>query len=143
MWPDPPPKLKQDSAVLRLKFTRMSQNIVTYFPSSAISRHAWLYTPALHHFHLSFSLFQTHVNMLSDSHMAFFSDTEINKGLCLLVGSPCRQISWFQLSNKPTQPKVRRSQEDSLVVMCVIVLSEHPPTPPPPFPMGVVCITVT
>jgi hypothetical protein len=61
-------QLKQDSATLGLKFTRMAQNIVTQSPS----RYTRLYTPVVHYFHLSFSLFQTHINMLSDSHMAFF-----------------------------------------------------------------------
>jgi hypothetical protein len=65
-------QLKKESSMLRLKFTRMAQNIVIRSPSSTVPRYAWLYTSVLHHFHLSFSLFQTHINMLSDSHMAFF-----------------------------------------------------------------------
>lgn len=88
---------KQDSAVLMLKFTRMAKNIVTHTNSTL---HLLVIYTALRP---STALFPSLIFSISDTHKHvqwlpygfFFSDTEINKRLCLLLGLPCRQISGF------------------------------------------------
>jgi hypothetical protein len=65
---------------------------------------------------LIFSISDTHKHVQSLPYGFFFCDTEINRHFCLLVGLPCRQISGFQLSNKPTRAKVRGSHKVSLVI---------------------------